>query len=102
MTTSWDVIDRVASVLGILTVVSAVVIGVLRWKNIVGPHTTAPDLIAGSAILIIAGIGCVVGGGVMRWNIFNTFSRNRGRDSTIVLIVGIALLIIGIIGLVVL
>jgi hypothetical protein len=101
VTTFWDVMNRLASVLGVLTAVGAVAIGVLRWKNILGPHTSAPELIAGSVILIIAGIGCVVGGVVMRQNVFSGFSHNRGRTSTIVLLVGIALLIIGLIGLVV-
>jgi hypothetical protein len=94
-----DALDRLGSVLGVLGPVGAVVIGILRWKHVIGPHTTAPELITGSIVLIVAGFGFIVWGWMMRRDLYHIFDKNRGSSSSVRFLIGMPLLVIGIIGL---
>ena len=96
----WGILDRIAAGVTVLIPLGAVVIWILARAKLVGPAHTQADTTATVAVISVVGVGCVVGGFVMRRNAYAVFTPNRGRVGTTTLMLGAALLAVAIVGLI--
>ena len=95
----WDAIDRIAASLAILTVLGGVATAFLKRHHIFSTSADKTDLLVAIGCLTIVGMGAAIGGWRKRQNIDNIFDGDRGRSGTYVLLLGVALLLGALAGL---
>lgn len=99
----WGILDRIAAAVTVLIPLGAVVIWILSRAKLIGPAHTQADATATTttiAVISVVGVGCVVGGFVMRRNGYAVFTPNRGQVGTTTLMLGATLLTVAIVGLI--
>jgi hypothetical protein len=96
----WQTLDRSAAAVTILTTLGAVVIWFLAREKLIGPAHAQAYTTATIAGISVVGVGCVVGGFIMRQNGYAVFTPNRGRTGITTLLLGAGLLAVAIVGLV--
>lgn len=95
----WQVFDRIASVVAVLTLCGELIAAGIKRHHISSLTGHDTDILIGVACLTIAGFGTIFGALVVRRNVDRLFAPGRGRGTTYVLFLGIILLIIALVGL---
>ena len=96
----WPPLERIAAALAILTSFGTVIIWILTREPLIGPSHVKIDATVTILCLTVVGMGSAIGGLVMRRSIYAVFQPNRGRGGTATLLLGTALLVVAIAGLV--
>lgn len=96
----WGILGRSADALAVLTTLGAVVIWILAREKLIGPAHAQAYTTATIAVISFVGVGCVVGGFIMRRNGDIVFTPNRGRVGTTAILLGVVLMAVAIVGLV--